>query len=573
MVSALRPLVGDTGLLVAYEPTNSLIAAGTEAQLRRLLHLLRGLDDAAERDLRVVGVRYRDADEIASLATEVLEAEEPDKDGAVPSLVADPRTQSILIEGPRQAVLDAQALIRRLDVALPGRGGLHVVRLLNADPETLAEHLEGLGDGAGPATLAGTDYQVVVDLPTHSLIIRALPETFEELALLISTLDVPAPRVAVRLQVIEVSTTGNLTLGFDSLLPLNRFDDVNDGGAVVGTGEFTGLIDPAAAALVGIEVNPPDESFVARATRTPLLVPFGDALIPIGGGVQVRADQGEATFDSVVEPFMVMVSGEEHRIVAGDNVPVPVTGGGTATSALVTSVSIERQDTGVEMRVTPKVLSDRAVRIALELDVSDVTASSGDLGPTISQKQVAVDALLRDGEALVIAGLRDPLLTETVGGVPFLRRIPFLGWLFRTTSTQLRRRHLMVIAEASVLRSPAEDLAFSTQRRLASERELTRARVLAAQTEAPWALLVATRATDSEAREVADQLRQGAGEPQVVSWTWEDQVRFDVYLTGFGSVSEASRRAVALRADSWLPQLVPVLPSLRRATVPAAATP
>ncbi len=564
MVSALRPLVGDAGLIVAYQPTNSLIVATTEARLRRLLQLLRGLDDAAERELRVVGVRYRDPENVAALTGEALRSDAPGR-GEV-RMIPDVRTSSLILEGPRDDVREAERLVRLLDVPRPGRGDLHVVRILNAVASDVAERLEALHEGDGPAALAGADYQVVVDEPTHSLVIRALPETFEELAALIAEIDVPAPRVAVRMQVIEVSTRGNLTLGFDSLLPLSQVDALGDTVIVAGTGS-------RASSLIEAPLfNPPQpqESFVARATHNPVVIPVVDPItgnvtpVAIGGGVQVRAEAGEARFDSIVEPFLMMISGEEHRIVAGDNVPVPVSSGGAETSELVTSLSIERRDTGVDLRITPNVLSDGAVRVAIELEVSDVGPGSiPEQGPTISQQQVSVDALLRDGEALMIAGLRSAGSLESTSGVPWLKDLPFLGWFFRTTVIEPQRRYLIVIAEATVMRSPAEDLAFSVHRRLASERERARARALQGLTDAPWALLVTTRSSEAGAREVADGIAAGAGEPRVVPWTWDGRQRFDVYLTGFGSVAGASRKAVELRAASWMPQLVPVMSARR----------
>jgi general secretion pathway protein D len=572
---SLQPLLGDQGLMIQYPPTNSLIIATTEARLRRLLHLLRALDQASERVLRIVGVRYRDVDEIIALAREALQSKRVEGDAV--RLVADARTGSILLDGPLEEVRRARDLVRRLDVPRPGKGSLHVVRILNADAQTLGEHLGSLADGSGPDALIGASYQVVVDGPTHSLVIEAAPATFAVLADLIAQLDVPAPRVAVEMQVIEVSSAGSVTLGFDALLPLTNADSLTDGTNIllgVGDARSTLQVEPTTVAGVSVAetlgIFPPDETFVVRGTRTPVLFPIDvgtETVVISGGGVQIRAEAGEVDVHSVIQPHLVMISGEEHRIVAGDNVPIPVSSADTTQLSNRTDVSIQREDTGVDMRVTPIVISDDLVRLDVELEVKDVVAPSAgvdaSLGPTISTKEVSVQARLRSGDAMLIAALRDPSLREIESGVPFLKELPFVGQFFRTTRTSKEHRHLIVTAEALILTSASDQLAYSIQRRLAFERQLARVEPLDDKTDAPWAILVTTATTEDDAQAIAYGLGDLDRPIEIIPWSWHDRQYFDVYVTGFASLAETSPVSLALRRAAWQPSLTVVPEALQ----------
>jgi general secretion pathway protein D len=570
VAQTLRGLLGKGGVISDDPRTNSILIAASEAHVRRLLHLARALDEPSERELRVLPLRYRDAGEIDPLLEEALADEtalaEPVR------VTGDPRTGSIVIEGRREDLERARALLRALDVPQPGKRGLHVVRVLNADAEKLADSLDALVQGGE----LGFDPQaepvrVVVDPPTHSLVIQAPPDAFAALARVIGELDVVPPRLSVELMVVEVSWTGDLSLGFDSLLAVTGIPDdaqevLDKGVVIVGTGKPGNVLG---------QTDPPDGvdgNFVATVTTEPLLIPVDDdTVFPIALGGIVRADRGEARFHTVIRPHLVMTSGEEHRIQAGDNIPVPVSSAATPTttegvptrtsSGLTTDVTFQRQDTGVDLRMTPTVLSDQAVSLVVELTVSELAGTSADLGPTITTRDLSVSVRLRDGQIALIGALRDPQRTETVTGVPFLSRIPILGQLFTERRDIQSRRALIITAQPTVLGSPEEELARSIRQRLAFERHVTRTRDLALRSDAPWALLVDTTRSASAARALAASLRDSlcAGGPiEVVRWQRDGESHWDVYVTGLQTLSETGAQAIALRDAGWQPALVVV---------------
>jgi len=550
----LRQLAGKSAVLTDYPPTNSILIAAAESQVKRLLHVARSLDQASDRELRVLQVRYRDVASIEPLLEEALR-DERGLGGEI-RVVGDERTGSLVVDAQTQDHARVRELLRILDLPTPGRGGLHVVRVQNTDAEKLAESLDALLSGGDlDAQGLDTSIHVVVDPPTHSLVIQAPPERFAAIAKLIAELDVPPERVSIEVTVVEATLNGDLSLGFDSLLALggipNDQDEFEEDGAiVVATGNPLLLLSPTSGSgVTGRVLTFPDEAFLA---------------IPIGFGGQIRADSGEANFHTVMQPHLLMTSGDEHRIQVGDNIPVPVSsaaapvgegGGVTIASGVNTNVTFQRQDTGIDLRMTPTVLSREAVALLIELTVSELAAADPDLGPTIISRDLSANVRLRDGEIALIAALREPKTSESLTRVPFLGRIPILGQFFTVRREIESRRFLLISAQPTVLGTPEDELALSIRLRMAFENQLSRVNRLAQLSPGPYALLVETRETLEAAQAVADELAGPNWRVQVVPWSLEGQRHWDVYASGFPSLGAASQASIELRDAGWQPRL------------------
>ena len=568
---ALRDLAGKSAVLSEDAHTNAILIASSEAQVRRLLRLARALDQASSRELRVMPLRYRDATEIEPM----LETALADQDGLGDGLriVADERTGSLVVEGRREDLERVHALLRTLDVPLPGKTNLHVVRVLNVDASDLAESLDGLlpDKGVAQQTTSKVPVRVVVDEPTHSLVIQASPADFAEIARVIAELDVPPDRVSVELAVVEVSLTGDISLAFDSLFALGRtpdsLSDIQEHGVVVvGTGNPENLVDR----ILPPENSVPTETFVGRVTTDPVTIEVaGVPVMVLNFGGLVRADAGEANFHTLIQPHLLMTSGDEHSIQVGDNIPVPVSSGSVSgeaggtpslvtSSGLTTNVTFQRQDTGVDLRMTPTVLSEQTVALQLELEVSQLESTSQQ-GPVISKRNVSATARLQDGQIALVAALRAPKRTQATVAAPWLGRIPVLGQFFTIRHDTQEQRVLIVTAQPSVMGSPADELARSIRERLAFERQIARTESLASRSDEPYALLIETSEDRAAADAIAGRLLDPRWLVQVVPWTGNQRQYWDVYATGFPTLGAASQAAIGLHDAGWRPQLT-VLP-------------
>jgi general secretion pathway protein D len=565
VANAIRPWLGPSTVATAYPASNSLILAGSEDRLRQVLLLVGALDQTRDRELLIRRLRHRGVEQVADLVEQAF-GEGPPGTGPV-QVWTDVRTNTLLARATPGRLAELRAFLEQLDRVPEGRGRLRLLPVRHADPERLAELLQGLADAAPrPRTdeaeataspLLGRAFSVTVDPPSKTLLVQADPHTADLVTRVAAELDREPPRVAVEAIVFEVTSDDAISLGIDLL-----------GSTALGNDSVAaGLSDPDGG---GLRAEPgPDITLLGRVIKT-LVIPITNPLTGEPEEVTVASDGAVITANGrrvetrvISRPHLVMTSGDEHEIFVGDNVPIPTSQtGADAVGALEVRQNVERQDVGVRMRLRPQVGEAGGLHLELELESSDVVPSiAGDVrevGPTLRQRKVATSAPLRDGEILVVGFAAVPRFVAIRRGVPFLMAIPVIGNFFRIDTTERLESQLVVAVQATLLRSSADDIALSIRRRLGMERALARVGPLAARSDAPFALLVATRSLESDARAIAEGLGGGAHPGEVVAWELDGEPRYDVYLTGFASLAEAAAAAVPVQAAGWTPELAVV---------------
>jgi cell division septation protein DedD len=140
----------------------------------------------------------------------------------------------------------------------------------------------------------------------------------------------------------------------------------------------------------------------------------------------------------------------------------------TGGNNLSQAVSVERQDIGITLRVTPQISEGDTVRLKLFQELTEVTESEAgnveDVGVTLSSRKVENTVVVNDGETVVIGGLISESFTDAISGVPWLADIPYLGWLFKQKAERLRKINLLIFLTPHIVRS-AEDLEQATIRK------------------------------------------------------------------------------------------------------------
>ena len=356
---------------------------------------------------------------------------------------------------------------------------MHVFRIRYSDPERLAEQLIDLqlsdrsGRAAGSASLAGRVFKVAMHAPTSSLVIRTDPETARVIGDLLAEIDVPPPRVRVNVTLVEVITDSNFTVGFDALIPFGNLESSGGtGGGLAST--------PASGSLSNLLAGGGGNGFVTRMTRSPLVVPITDAVgnvvdVTIPREIfQLSASESSSVARVLQNPSLLVASGDEQSIFAGDNVPVPVAAAGSADSldALQTRTTVERHDVGTTLRVRPTVGREGSVQLDLYIESSrtvDVAGADQDLlGPSFVERVVETTIQIPSGALAVIGFAARPFFVETETGVPYLRSIPVLGLLFRAREVSERKSTLLVAVRAEVEDAESEALARALRRELAN---------------------------------------------------------------------------------------------------------
>jgi type II secretory pathway component GspD/PulD (secretin) len=335
-----------------------------------------------------------------------------------------------------------------------------------------------------------------------------------------------------------------------------------------GTGSIMTLASNPSGGGLRNEIGP-DLTFFGRVSRDPLLVPFTD---PQGNVVDlvlpretavITAEDRRVRTRALMTPRLLMISGEEQRLFAGQNVPIVVGQQTETLSAIQTSNRVERQDVGVELRATARLGEAGKVQLDLFIEISRLAPSvAGDVesvGPTLEDRRLETTVQLADGELAVVGMSQEGAERGRQSGTPFLQDIPVLGYLVRSGGTARVDTHILFAVQARILNTIEEDLAESLRQRLAMERSLVRVKGLRRNPNAPYAVLVTTRGARADAEALAESFERDGFRAQVGSWTSAGAARYDVYLTGYRELARAGWDSFQLQDRGFSPEVV-VLP-------------
>lgn len=460
LVPILRPLVPQQGHLVAYPPSNSLVISDHAANIERLYDIIRRIDKPSVDEIDIVNLRNASATEVVRILNSLQQGNQSAAGQAVlsaqPTLVADERTNSILISGEPTARLRLLAVISHLDTPLESGGNTHVIYLHYADALEMREVLTGVSEtirqeqeGAGGAATAAPSSPISIqaDEATNALIITAPPEQFLALQDVIRKLDIRRAQVQVEAVIAEVSggTAAAIGVQFQSTTDLNS------------TGAFGGTSFQSPTNLVPSITEAAADPTVINGGG--LALGFIDGSTVFGGndilnlGALVNLINNDSSSNLLSTPSLLTLDNEEAEIIVGQNVPF-VTGTQQTIGGLANPFqTIERQDVGIILRVTPQINEGDAVRLNIEQETSSFTTAPGAADIITNTREIRTSVLVEDGGIVVLGGLIEDRLNETVQKVPGLGDLPVLGHLFRFKETTYDKTNTMVFLRPLILRN------------------------------------------------------------------------------------------------------------------------
>jgi len=463
LVPILRPLLPQSAHLASHQPSNSLIVADRPQNMRRLNELVRRLDQAGTQDVEVIALENASADEVVRMLSSLNQAAQAVGGTPPIQVIADARTNSVLLSGTEATRLQMRALIAHLDTP-SAQGGDTLVRYLNyADAKDLATKLQaqfgGSGGGTpvptegGAAGVASGPITIWADPGTNALVINAPERVREDMEAIINQIDIPRLQVQVDAIIVEVSEKKAAELGVTWIVRGAEGDTTP-----IGFTNFQGGI----ITLANAGSDPPNTSVLAEGLT------LGIGSISDTGtswAALVTALRGDGESNVVSTPSIVTLDNEEAEIRVGSEVPF-LTGQFTNTGASAGSVNpfqtITREQVGTSLKITPQINEGSGVKLDIEQETSGVAQSSGDAVDLVTNtRTITTSVFVNDGEVLVLGGLIDDQLREGEQRVPGLGRIPGLGWLFRKRTTSHDKTNLMVFIRPTILRN-AEDARFQT---------------------------------------------------------------------------------------------------------------
>ena len=466
LVPILRPLVPQQGHLAAYAPTNSLIITDHAGNIQRLMKIIGRVDRPESDQLEIIQLKHASAKELVRIVNSLYQTTGAPKNQAKKiNMAADERTNSILMTGEPSARLKARTTIMQLDTPLDDdAGNTHVIYLKYAKAENLVKILTGIqssvGKSAGRGSVAAKKIasnssafsqkaDIQADDDTNALIITADPNTLKSLKSVIRQLDIRRAQVLIEAIIAEITAGKNRELGVGMAVDGSQSDKPN---VPLGMSNFGGLGNILAAAG-GLVTDP-----------SSLLSPG----LTLGAGktnssgtryaLLLRALATDDASNILSTPSIVTLDNEEAEIIVGENVPF-ITGSFTNTGSTDPSnpfQTIERQDVGLTLRVTPQVNEGDTIKLDLEQETSSVIPGSEVTGITTRKRSIKTSVLVDDGGILVLGGLIQETVSEGESKVPLLGDIPLLGALFRSTSSSKSKQNLMVFLRPSILRDDTD---------------------------------------------------------------------------------------------------------------------
>ena len=362
-------------------------------------------------DVYVYRVKYRDAAKLAGLLSSIFSgsgAFVPDTPGAQ----IEPGAEAIALEG----------------FAPPGGQPGQPADFAAGRPD---ESGEGAIGGAPPALGdgGGSRVRIQADTANNSLVIYADLETRQQVLSALNRIDVPQLQVAINVTMAEIRLTDELRHGIQFFIRSRAAGLGNDKGSI---GLFSTI-----ASSIGRDL--PGFNFVLGSENSPEVI--------------ISAFQGLTDVQVLSSPSLVVVENETARFQVGDQIPI-VTRTVTPIEDAQAPIAneIEYRDTGIILRIKPRIADNGVVNLDIAQEISSVAAGSATLTPTISNRRVESTISVVDGQTVLLGGLIGEQTGDVRSGIPGLSRIPAVGNLFRHRDRLGTRTELIILIRPSVIR-------------------------------------------------------------------------------------------------------------------------
>ncbi|MES9957658.1 MAG: type II secretion system secretin GspD [Sedimenticola sp.] len=441
VVPILRPLMPQQAYLGAHPDSNVLIISDSAANVKRMTTIVSRIDRVSDRGLEVITIENARAGDLVKVLTSLQRTTANSKPGTnTPiSLVADDRTNSILLSGDPQTRLQYRALISHLDTPGEQQGNTEVIYLRYALAKNLVEVLKGIGShqanqqgGNTNSAQANNLFHIEADETTNALVITAPPTLMTSLKSVITRLDIRRAQVMVEGIIAEVSYDRAKELGIEW-----QTDQTAEG--------YFGLTNLPLSTGTGS-----NRADFPECTGSGLSLGYFS-----NGGLRalLKAFASDGNTNILSTPTLMTLDNEKATIHIGENVPF-VTGQYTNTSSGSENPfqTIERHDVGIKLSVTPQINEGDTVKLIIDQEVSNVKSGTSGTGLTTNKRTISTTVLVDNNQTIVLGGLIKDDLQENTEKVPLLGDIPIFGQIFRSQRASLVKTNLMVFLRPVIIR-------------------------------------------------------------------------------------------------------------------------
>ncbi len=492
------------GDISVYEPGSLLILTDRGSNIQRMVRILEEIDvGGAGSQMWIEPIHYGSAADMAKQFNDIFELNAPggSKNAAgLMKVIADDKTNALVIVGTEDSYLKLLELLKRVDVAPAASGKIRVLPLQHAMAEELAATMTQMLTGAkaagqqnqpgAPAPVFEGEVRVVADKPTNSLVVTSSARDYAQIRMVVEQLDHARRQVFIDAVIMDVQVRRSLDLGM-----------AYHGGAGVNLGGpsdtiLLGGLDP----LKSVAPSDPSQlQGLALGVRGPALDNSQNTFPALSGvsipafGVVLNALAGSGDTNVLSTPHIIATDNTPAEINIGQNIPLQQNLGGSPLGALGAAggagasplgalgalgglgafggFGAQRQDVGTHIKVTPHINAVDQVRLEIQEEDSAPGAAVGALGAVpITQRRANTTIVVDDQQTVVIGGLMRDTVTKSSHKIPVLGDLPVLGFLFRTTSNTKEKTNLLLILTPYIIRDQ-EDLRKVFERKMQERQE------------------------------------------------------------------------------------------------------
>lgn len=444
--------------------TNHLLLTDSTEGIRRFERIITELDrPGLSRSTEVIRLEYASAEDMAQQLNQALResfsraealrrrlpAVGGQVDAAPASVVAVPDSNSLIISGTASELADIKRLVTAMDIDAPtGRGRLNAIFLKHLSAEEAARSISALLKQSDPRD-GRRRIAIEASIANNALLVDSSPGDFEVVRRLVEQLDLPRAQVHISVIIAEVSQDRGLDFGVE-MAALKMPSEVGS-TEIQGSSAFRTGADSLLGAVQkgmfprGISVG------AAYGTRRD---DNGNVAVSYPGLINIDAMRRSGSVRILSETSLETQNNQEASVMIVNEIPVLTStiegGSGTARDVIQ---NIDRVDVGIKLKLTPHVIPDGIIRMALNPSIEAVIDPGPDssmFAPTIAKREVMTTVSVRDTETIVIAGLTREDRIQSERRVPLLGSIPLLGWLFRSKSDGFEKTDVLIFVTPTI---------------------------------------------------------------------------------------------------------------------------
>ena len=452
LLPMLKPIVGRQASLSSIASINSILLVDRKSNVDRIELLLKELDEDDTAKISIIKLNNLSSVE----AVRILDKLKLQSNPTISNFIAIPFTQSnsVILSANKVVSKNVESTLRVLDEDVQNDGTVAVIYLKYAK----ADEVASIVNTVSSTFAADSDSQkpvVTYHEKTNSLIVSSEGSNLDLIRNLVAKIDIRRAQVLVEAIIVELSENAAKNLGIEAIF--SGSDD--DGNQIpIGITRFPSSNSPDLLAITGNSVQGGDDATLSAIATNSLLNTQG--LVAGFGSIDSDGDSFVGIINAIAEdqnsnilstPSIIAMDNEPANLVIGQEIPITIgesLGANNANPFRTTS----RQEVGVKLSITPQINEGNSVILDIKQEVSGVAgALTGGSDIITNKRTIETTVLVDNNQIIVLGGLIDDDIQETINRVPVLGQIPILGRLFRSSSKSVIRRNLTVFLRPKIL--------------------------------------------------------------------------------------------------------------------------